>query len=504
MQLARTLATCPPACGLAYGVNTTFDAASGAGDAFPGDGFCETAPGNNVCTLRAAIEEANAYSQTHGGASNGIGFNLSTADPGFNGIFWTINLASVLPDLITNVNIGGPGPDKLTVKRNTAALHRIFSVTTAVTVTIAGITITNGNVGAGGVGGDLSNSSGTVSLTNCVLSGGVSKNGGCVFNNTGTVSFTDCTLSGNAAGNIGGGIQNFGTANFTNCTLSGNSSNGNFGGGIYNAGIVNVTNCTLSGNFTMAVSTSGGGIYNSGTANVTNSTISGNTAANAGGGIFSVGSATNIKSSIIALNTSGNTGPDLSGSFTPQGFNLIGKNDGAAASFPPGNPNGNNDIVGTSVAPINPNLDPGGLQNNGGKTKTIALLPDSLAIDKGTSIGSTGTLTTDQRGPGYARTVDGLTIANAAGGDGTDVGAFEFGVTLRLLSVARSGNDIVITVQAAQGATYRLERKLNLADAQWQIIPGVNDSTANSTGPIPLTDLGGAASGKAFYRVRLL
>jgi hypothetical protein len=34
-------------------VNTTFDATSGADDAFPGDGQCETAVGDGVCTLRA-------------------------------------------------------------------------------------------------------------------------------------------------------------------------------------------------------------------------------------------------------------------------------------------------------------------------------------------------------------------------------------------------------------------------------------------------------------------
>lgn len=35
--------------------------AGDAGDAVPGDGYCETAPDNHTCTLRAAIEEANAY-----------------------------------------------------------------------------------------------------------------------------------------------------------------------------------------------------------------------------------------------------------------------------------------------------------------------------------------------------------------------------------------------------------------------------------------------------------
>jgi len=65
------------------------------------------------------------------------------------------------------------------------------------------------------------------------------------------------------------------------------------------------------------------------------------------------------------------------------------------------------------------------LRNNGGPTQTIALVSGSLAIDKGTSAGLTGTLTTDQRG--LARTVDRSAAANATGGDGTDIGAFEFG-----------------------------------------------------------------------------
>ena len=41
-----------------FSVNNVGD----AGDANPGDGVCETAPGNGVCTLRAAIEESNDLS----------------------------------------------------------------------------------------------------------------------------------------------------------------------------------------------------------------------------------------------------------------------------------------------------------------------------------------------------------------------------------------------------------------------------------------------------------
>jgi hypothetical protein len=61
----------------------------------------------------------------------------------------------------------------------------------------------------------------------------------------------------------------------------------------------------------------------------------------------------------------------------------------------------------------------GPLQNNGGLTSTIALMPASPAIDAGSSFG----LATDQRGD--SRPVDFTGIPNAAGGNGADIGAFE-------------------------------------------------------------------------------
>jgi CSLREA domain-containing protein len=497
---------------LGFTVNTTFDAAAGAGDASPGNGICETAPGNGVCTLRAAIEEANAYSSAHGGVTDGISFDLSTSDPNYNGIFWTISLSTALPDLSTNMNISGPGADKLTVKSKTSGTFRIFNVTTAGTITFSGMTVTKGTPSAGD-GGGIANVSGTVNVSNCIISASSAKHGGGIANSAftsgGILNLTNCTLSGNSAwGGGGGGIDNgAGTVNLTNSTISGNSAPIN-GGGIDNGGTLNLTNSTITGNSAPGTHNNGGGICNEGsaTANVTNCTISGNTAGNLGGGIFSNVSTfttTNIKSSIIALNTAG-TGPDIDGPFIAQGFNLIGKNDGAAVSFPAGNPNMNNDIVGTSGSPVDPKLDPGGLQDNGGPTLTIALLTGSPAIDKGTSVGSTGTLTSDQRGPGYARTVNNPSVPDAAGGGGADIGAVEFGVTVRLISIARGGADIVVAFEAVQGATYRLERKLAVTDSTWESISGVNDLSASSSGPASIAHPGGANLTEAFYRVRLL
>src|SRR5436190_21358519 len=76
-------------------VNSTGD----GDDAFPGDGQCETAVGNGVCTLRAAIEEANA----HAGA-DGIFFSIPTTDPGYSNGIWTI-FTNALPGISDSVNI---------------------------------------------------------------------------------------------------------------------------------------------------------------------------------------------------------------------------------------------------------------------------------------------------------------------------------------------------------------------------------------------------------------
>jgi len=83
-------------------------------------------------------------------------------------------------------------------------------------------------------------------------------------------------------------------------------------------------------------------------------------------------------------------------------------------------------LTGTASSPLDPEFAPIN-DDNGGSTLTLGLICGSPAIDKGTSNGLTGSLTTDQRGTGFARTVNDTGIANASGGDGTDIGAFEYG-----------------------------------------------------------------------------
>jgi len=95
---------------------------------------------------------------------------------------------------------------------------------------------------------------------------------------------------------------------------------------------------------------------------------------------------------------------------TDQGFNLVSRGDGWEGYIA-------TDLVGTSAAPWDPLL--GLCQYNGGQTPTMAPLPGSPVIDQGYRFG----LTTDQRGS--IRPYDYPDIANAEGGDGSDIGAVE-------------------------------------------------------------------------------
>lgn len=259
-----------------------------------------------------------------------------------------------------------------------------------------------------------------------------------------------------------------------NCTFTANVSGGaNGGGAILNAGTLTVTNST----FTTNSGLTGGAINNlaGATATVINSTLSANqatTASGMGGGIANAGSLT-ILNTIVAQNKSAGTAPDVSGSFSSAGHNLIGNRTGSTG-FTDGS---NGDQVG-SVAPFLGNLTSGlntiesvsstaglqvgqlvtdsagalpagtvikligpntitlsqvasstqtgitfisavnarlgPLQNNGGGLQTMAPLPLSPAIDGGANSDPLLTVaTTDQRG-----------ISRPQAGN-VDIGAFE-------------------------------------------------------------------------------
>lgn len=273
-----------------------------------------------------------------------------------------------------------------------------------------------------------------------------------------TVTVTDSVFTGNSAVNFGGAVYATGTLSVSNSTIANNTANTNndnsgAGGGFYipGSGRVTVTNSTISGNVAnkdVGTGTSagyGGGFFVEGALTLDNSTVSGNRAAldyggivdtnpggtadqvhisnstivenradgNCGGfGISSVsdGGQQSLRNTIIANNTAAGSAQDIRtvSALNSLGYNFIENIAGAS-------------IVGMTTGNIH-NQDPmlGPLQNNGGGSySTHAPLPGSPVIDTGNS----GTVVVDQRD--YPRPYDYSTVSNAAGSDGTDIGAIE-------------------------------------------------------------------------------
>ena len=207
-----------------------------------------------------------------------------------------------------------------------------------------------------------------------------------IVNSGVTATLNNLTIK-NGHGGSGGGILNNGTLTVTNTTFTGNVAP-NSGGGIFNnGGMLNVTNSTFSGN--SAPNNDGGGIVNfsSGSLTVTNSTFTGNSAAR-GGGIQNISSTATVTNTIVAGNTATSSGPDVAGTYTSGGNNLIGKTDGSSGFT------GTGDQTGTVSSPLDPRL--GTLGSNGGPTQTVRLLAGSLAI--GGVPHANCTLTADGRG----------------------------------------------------------------------------------------------------------
>jgi hypothetical protein len=401
----------------------------------------------------------------------------------------TITLTSAELVINKDLTIQGPGAQVLTISgNNTMRVFRLENSSSRINVTLSDLKIANGLADYGG--GIYSFNTGLINIIRCNISRNTASNsnpnskGGGIFNSSfGVLTITDCTITLNTtrsgAEAAGGGIFNASNRlDITKSTITFNTAIGGSansgGGGVYNRdGDLNVTNSTIAGNITntgnnsfafgggiegfnskMRVTNSticnntaggtadqgdGGGIFSDSQLTVTNSTIAGNTAKgyNAfGGGIFlkQLGFAI-VSNTIIARNTVDqvitSSDPlrysDLFGGGSSQGYNLIGITNSSSGFI-----NGvKQDQVGSSQSPLDPllELDNAGqprLENNGGPTQTLKLLPGSPAIDKGSAANDPvvgNLITTDQRG--LPRPADFQNIANAVNGNGSDIGAFE-------------------------------------------------------------------------------
>jgi len=321
------------------------------------------------------------------------------------------------------------------------------------TLTLTNVFFSNNHAHSGGA---IYEESGTLTVANCNFSGNAAETGGgAIDQDTGLLIVGNSRFSNNTAVDGGGALFLFKDALISTSTFSGNFAP--FGGAILNRGNMDMRDSVFNDNAATGQFGLGGGgaIHTEGTATLTNVTLSGNSAKNDGGGlstkrdvisqtitlnnvtitnntadsdsdgvgdgggIYELVNTVLVQNSIIAGNfdTPGNSGggtinPDCSGTYSSQGYNLIGRNDGCGGFV-----NGvNGDKVGTGASPINPLV--GALANNGGTTQTHALLPGSPAMDAGNPLlpgsGGPACAASDQRGVARPQ------------GSVCDIGAFEF------------------------------------------------------------------------------
>ncbi len=155
---------------------------------------------------------------------------------------------------------------------------------------------------------------GTFTMYGGSISGNsAAEKGGGVYMTRSTFRMLGGSVSGNKA-KYGGGVYVYsGVFTLSGGTVSGNSSDED-GAGVYTAGTFNMTGGSVSGNFTTDAAVTGyatkrgGGVYAADVFNMSGGTISGNTAAEYGGGVYVILSATyNITGGTISGNTSGNS-----------------------------------------------------------------------------------------------------------------------------------------------------------------------------------------------------
>lgn len=423
-----------------FTVNSTTDVV----DANPGDGVCATA--GAVCTLRAAIQEANALA----------GDDTIILPSGF----YSLTISGINEDLAaqgdlditSNINLSGAGAEQTII--DASELDRVFDNTG--TFTISGVTIKGGRIaiiGGGGVinggsltlaesivtdnavtgssdGGGIYNA-GTLQLINStVLSNAANSEGGGIYNlsSAGVVTLTTSTVISNAAAscgglfndggtvnltgssvisNMGGGLCNFeslgtGILSLTDSTVRGNRPSGgtSLGGGINNVSILTVTRSTLLDN----QANDGGAIYSSGPVTMTNSTVSSNSANDNGGGLYFETDSAYLNNVTVVDNVadgdnngSGDGGGIYVGLATMTFRNTLlagnvdtgGQRPDCRGTLSSQGYNLIQDTSGCTIADdttgnvIGQNPNLGPVQDNGGSTFTYALLTGSPAIDAG-------------------------------------------------------------------------------------------------------------------------
>jgi hypothetical protein len=409
LALASALLAGRAVAGPVFHVNSPADVV----DWNPGDGKCETAPSNGVCTLRAAVMEAN---HTTGATIQIPEIEIGLSIPG---TFQDDSKGDL--NLTSSMSIVGAGPGKSVV--SASGIDGVFGIPygAAVTVSISGLTIRDGNphgirLDAGalsvdqcafendtvtlGDGGGIAAFGGSLTVTNTTFTNchAYSARGGAIYSSV-PLHVSGSVFAGNSA-DAGGALMCEGTASIVNSTISGNSAH-NDGGGIQTFAFadVDVVNTTISSN---QAGNLGGGIkVSAGPLRLRNVTITQNQAdadfdgTGSGGGISVDGGSVSFVNSIVAGNFETlflvsvhvQVDGDCSGTLTSAGYNVMKLKPGGCTVTGP-------------ITMADPKLGP--LQDNGGFGMTHALLSGSPALDGGNPSGCTDALgaplTIDQRG----------------------------------------------------------------------------------------------------------
>lgn len=425
-------------------VDTTAD----AHDLVP-NGICD-ATGGGVCTLRAAIEEAEAQSADDAiwlptgtfllplgplpdlGASGDVG-QLSITGKGHS----ATRLRGC--GATRQAEVGGLECRLMTLDPQAWLLLRSLSIESFRTqiqggavenaggsLTVERCAVTDNS--ATFAGGSFSTEPGYLIVRETAFAHGTAQAGGEIFVSGGTFSCDDCIFEGasTGSGGAGGAIYLNASAAWIEGSLFADNEALHGGALFSESSVVKIVNSTFVGN---RADLSGGAIYQLGAGlNVYSSTITGNYAdydldgSGEGGGVFTTGSGNAVFNSILSGNTGsltlqpgGNTlawPQDCAGDLISNGHNIV-------RAFFTGCPAG--DIGCCSISGATSAADPllGALAYHGGSTGTKPISPGSPAIDAGDPAGCTdgegGLLTSDQRG------------AIRPAGGACDLGAFEYG-----------------------------------------------------------------------------
>lgn len=409
----------------------------------------ELDPASTDVSLREAILAANSDA----------GHQQITFADGLSG---TLTLTRGELAVTDSVEISGPGARAITVDAN--GQSRVFNVDNSASslldVTISGLTITGGTSAEAG-GAIYSSENLTlaeVTVSDSTSSSGDFLGGGGLFGRDGTVVLTGSTFSGNSV---------------TSSRGEGAAVRARFGTTLI------VNNSTFSGNTS---STVGGAIAASDIrrAEINNTTIANNTGQRGALFLWNLSEDGLVRNSILADNISTlNIDPDYDfGSAGTRTFHNSLIEDGDTVT-------GSNNIIG-----LDPMLSP--LQDNGGPTQTHVLLPGSPAIDAGDGAfavdAAASPLTSDQRGAGFSRVLDGDNDGTAR----VDMGALEAAgaLTVTAPSGASDNRRPTITWSAVTGAaSYDVFLELIQTGANTALL---STSTSGTSMPLPQTidDLG--------------